>query len=91
VASGYSDPRAHALRERYVRMFGGPELPVPVESIAEDLLGLRIEERELEWSGLLLPAERTIGHTRETRRPVLPRFTYCTEGASCPVEGSPRP
>jgi len=60
VASGYSDPRAHALRERYVRMFGGPELPVPVESIAEDLLGLRIEERELEWSGLLLPAERTI-------------------------------
>lgn len=56
----YVDPRAHALRERYVRMFGGPEIPVPVESIAEDLLGLRIEERPLEWSGMLLPAERTI-------------------------------
>jgi hypothetical protein len=41
-------------------MFGGPEVPVPVESIAEDLLGLRIEERLLEWSGMLLPAERTI-------------------------------
>ena len=56
----YAEPRAHALRERYVRLFGGPELPVPVESIAEDLLGLRIEERALEWSGMLLPAERTI-------------------------------
>ena len=33
---------------------------MPVESIAEDLLGLRIEERLLEWSGMLLPAERTI-------------------------------
>jgi Zn-dependent peptidase ImmA (M78 family) len=31
-----------------------------VESIAEDLLGLRIEERPLDWSGMLLPAERTI-------------------------------
>jgi hypothetical protein len=41
-------------------MFGGPEIPVEVESIAEDLLGLRVEERELEWSGMLLPAERTI-------------------------------
>jgi len=33
---------------------------VPVESIAEDLLGLRIEERLLEWSGMLLSAGRTI-------------------------------
>ncbi len=60
VASPYADPRAHALRDRYVRTFGGPEIPVPVESIAEDLLGLRIEERLLEYSGMLLPAERTI-------------------------------
>ena len=44
----YVDPRAHALRERYLRTFGGEEIPVPVESIAEDLLGLRIEERLLE-------------------------------------------
>ena len=56
----YADPRAHALRDRYVSVFGGPEIPVPVESIAEDLLGLRIEERALDWSGMLLPAERTI-------------------------------
>ena len=58
----YDDPRAHALRARYLAAFGGAEIPVPVESIAEDLLGLRIEER---WdlgdcSGLLLPAERLI-------------------------------
>ena len=58
--SSYVDPRAHALRERYLRVWRGEEIPVPVESIAEDLLGLRIEERLLEWSGMLLPAERTI-------------------------------
>ena len=58
--SSYVDPRAHALRDRYARVFGGEEIPVPVESIAEDLLGLRVEERLLEWSGMLLPAERTI-------------------------------
>ena len=60
ATSSYSDPRAHALWDRYLRTFGGAEIPVPVESIAEDLLGLRIEERPLEWSGMLLPAERTI-------------------------------
>jgi len=60
ATSSYVDPRAHALRERYLRVWGGEEIPVPVESIAEDLLGLRIEERLLEWSGMLLPAERTI-------------------------------
>jgi hypothetical protein len=48
------------LRDRYLRVWGGEEIPVPVESITEDLLGLRIEERLLEWSGMLLPAERTI-------------------------------
>jgi Zn-dependent peptidase ImmA (M78 family) len=38
-----------------------PEIPVPVESIAEDLLGLRIEERDLgECSGMLVPSERLI-------------------------------
>ncbi len=40
----YEDPRAHAVRERYLGLFCGPELPVPVEAIAGDLLGLRIEE-----------------------------------------------
>ena len=57
----YTDPRAHALRARYLHTYPDTqEIPVPVESIAEDLLGLRIEERLLEYSGMLLPAERTI-------------------------------
>ena len=57
----YEDPRAHALRERYLAIFGGAEIPVPVESIAEDLLGLRIERSaEIDCSGMLVPAERRI-------------------------------
>ena len=57
----YEDPRAHAVRARYLATFGGPELPVPVEAIAEDLLGLRVEEAwDLDCSGMLLPAERRI-------------------------------
>jgi hypothetical protein len=58
----YQEPRAQELRDRYLRTFGGQEIPVPVESIAEDLLGLRIvQSRELgELSGKLLPAERLI-------------------------------
>ena len=57
----YSDPRAHELRAEYLAAFSGEEIPVPVESIAEDLLGLRIEERDLgECSGMLIPSERLI-------------------------------
>ncbi len=57
----YSDPRAHELRAEYLAAFPGAEIPVPVESIAEDLLGLRIEERDLgECSGMLIPSERLI-------------------------------
>jgi hypothetical protein len=57
----YTDPRAHELRDRYLTTYGGNEVPVPVESIAEDLLGLRIEERDLgECSGMLIPSERLI-------------------------------
>jgi len=59
-ASRYEDPRAHELRERYLRTFGGPEIPVPVESIAEDLLGLRIEQADIDYSGMLIPSERLI-------------------------------
>ena len=61
VATTYEDPRAHAVRERYLALFGGEGLPVPVEAIAEDLLGLRIEESwDIDCSGMLLPAERRI-------------------------------
>jgi uncharacterized protein DUF955 len=61
AATRYTDPRAHELRAEYLAAFSGEEIPVPVESIAEDLLGLRIEERDLgECSGMLIPSERLI-------------------------------
>ena len=57
----YTDPRAHDLRAEYLATFGGAEIPVPVESIAEDWLGLRIEEADLgDCSGMLIPSERLI-------------------------------
>ncbi len=78
----YEEPRAHAVRERYLGLFGGPELPVPVEAIAGDLLGLRIEESwDIDCSGMLLPEERRIvlnAHERATGRddPSLRRFRF---------------
>jgi hypothetical protein len=61
VPTRYRDPRAHELRAEYLATYPVPEIPVPVESIAEDLLGLRIEERDLgECSGMLIPSERLI-------------------------------
>ena len=61
VPTRYTEPRAHDLRDRYLATYGGDEIPVPVESIAEDLLGLRIEADDLgECSGMLRPAERLI-------------------------------
>ena len=66
----YEDPRAHALHARYLATFGGAAIPVPVAAIAEDLLGLRIEES---WdlgdcSGLLVPAVPIFG-SKEFRGP----------------------
>lgn len=57
-----SDPRADDLRRRYYAAFGlADEIPVPVEAIAVDLLGLWVEEVEaLPVSGVLIPAERTV-------------------------------
>jgi Zn-dependent peptidase ImmA (M78 family) len=50
------------LRAGYLAAFGGDEIPVAVEAIAEDLLGLRIEQSDElgDCSGMLLPAERLI-------------------------------
>ncbi len=82
VTTTYEDPRAHAVRERYLGLFGGDELPVPVEAIAEDLLGLRVEESwDIDCSGMLLPAERRIvlnAHERVGGRndPPLRRFRF---------------
>jgi hypothetical protein len=41
-----TDPRAGILLERYRQTFGGELIPVPVDSIAEDLLCLRVGERD---------------------------------------------
>ena len=95
MSDPYDEPRAHRLREAYHAAFGGDELPVPVESIAEDLLGLAVEVRDdLTVSGMLLPSERRIlvrSDEPEPRR----RFTIahelghwicqCLEGEMRPV------
>jgi hypothetical protein len=62
LAGPVRDPRAAALLRRYHERFGGSlQPPVPVEAIAEDLLGLSVAESEsLAVSGLLLPAEREV-------------------------------
>jgi uncharacterized protein DUF955 len=92
-----TDPRAEELRQRYRAVFGGDELPVPVDAIAEDLLGLSVGEEDLDVSGLLLPAERRIWlNARETREsPGRRRFTLahelghwicqCLEGRMAPI------
>jgi Zn-dependent peptidase ImmA (M78 family) len=76
-----TDPRADALRERYHAVFGGDELPVPVDAIAEDLLGLSVGEADLDVSGLLRPAEREIWlNAREAHDvPGRRRFTLAHE------------
>jgi hypothetical protein len=83
LAGAVQDPRAAALVRRYHERFeGSPELPVPVEAIAEDLLGLTVGESEtLEVSGMLLPAEREIWlNAREAREsPGRRRFTLAHE------------
>lgn len=94
----YEEPRAHALRERYLAVFGGEQIPVPVEGIAEDLLGLRVEQEwGMEYSGMLLPAERKIVlNAAEAPRDVAPlrrfRFTIAHEVGHwvCHVVGSAR-
>jgi IrrE N-terminal-like domain len=75
----YAEPPGHSLRDRYVAVFGGADVPVPVEAIAEDLLGLYVEEAELDGgSGLLYPPQRRIllnARDGEARR----RFTLANE------------
>jgi hypothetical protein len=95
MSSLYDEPRAHQLREAYQAAFGGDELPVPVESIAEDLLGLAVEARDdLPVSGMLLPSERRIVVRSDEPEPRR-RFTIahelghwvcqCLEGTAKPV------
>ncbi len=82
VPGPVTDPRAAELLLRHRELFGGSAVPVPVESIAEDLLGLRIAESDdLPVSGLLLPREREIWlHAAEAREsPGRRRFTIAHE------------
>ena len=55
----------------FTRPLRGPDQPVPVESIAEDLLGLYVEAAcDLEFSGLARRAERrVIAEAPENRQP----------------------
>jgi IrrE N-terminal-like domain len=75
-----SDPRADDLRRRYQLTFGQPDsIPVPVEAIATDLLGLWVQEvDDLPVSGALIPAERTVLINR-SEPPERRRFTLAHE------------
>ena len=74
-----TDQRAHDLRDRFHEAYAAPDLPVLVESIAEDLLGLYVEEDEdLECSGVLVPAERRV-LLRGGEPPTRQRFTLAHE------------
>ncbi len=95
MSDPYDEPRAHQLRDAYHAAFGGDELPVPVESIAEDLLGLAVDVRDdLMVSGMLLPSERRIVVRSDEPEPRR-RFTIahelghwicqCLEGTAKPV------
>jgi hypothetical protein len=89
-----TDVRAGVVRRRYQQRFGGTEVPVPVEAIAEDLCGLVVEESPgLEVSGMLIPAERRVflnaSEPRERRRFTLAHelghwICQCLEGKMAP-------
>lgn len=77
-----SDPRADDLRARFHAAFGAPEIPVPVEAIATDLLGLWVEDvDDLPVSGMLIPAERRIllNRRESLESPERRRFTLAHE------------
>ena len=76
-----TDRRAYELRERYHALFGGDEIPVPVESIAADLLGLAVHESdELGYSGVLIPATKEIWlNAADRARDGRPRFSLAHE------------
>jgi hypothetical protein len=82
VSLAVTYPRAGSLLADYRRAYGGPDMPVPVESIAEDWLGLRIVEVEgLDSSGMLIPATREIRVNAEESREYAGRrrFTIARE------------
>lgn len=72
------DPRADALRVRFHGLFTADEIPVPIAAIAEDLLGLLVEEASLAVSGMLVPRERRIVLNAD-EPPERRRFTLAHE------------
>lgn len=77
-----SDPRAEALLQRFSECFGDLEYPVPVDSLATDLLGLLVAETDaLEVSGLLIPSTcRVYLNAREAQESAgRRRFTLAHE------------
>jgi Zn-dependent peptidase ImmA (M78 family) len=73
------DPRADALLSRHLATFSGAAVPVPVEAIAEDLLGLRVRvEPSLAASGMLIPSQRRI-LLNGAETPLRRRFTLAHE------------
>ena len=75
------DPRAAAVLTRHAAVFGHHGPPVPVDSIAEDLLGLRVGEAEMAVSGLLVPAAREVwlNAAEAAQSPARRRFTLAHE------------
>lgn len=72
------DPRADRLRVRFAEAYGPCPLPIPVESIAEDLLGLALRSADLTVSGLLIVPRREIWvHRSDTH--ARRRFTIAHE------------
>jgi hypothetical protein len=95
VPGPVTDERAHLLRRRHVETFAAAEFPVPVTAIAEDLLGLAVEESEtIDCSGILLPHERRVLVRADESAP-RKRFTLahelghwicqCLEGRVAPI------
>ena len=73
----YTDERAGELLARYRAAYGGPEVPVPAEAIAEDLLGLSIGYRpDMACSGMLLPREKQIWVNSLSPRELGPRRNF---------------
>ena len=85
------DRRADALRMRYSGVFGACPLPIPVEAIAEELLGLTVlTGSALPVSGLLIVPRREIW-VEASDTPMRRRFTVAHEIGHwvCHRDGAP--
>ena len=72
------DPRAEGLRAGYARVFGSCPVPVPVEAIAEDYLGLTLRSAPMPVSGLLVVPRREVW-THDAEPMARRRFTIAHE------------